>query len=292
MAAPAPGDGPAMGPILQHPSLTSFRAREANQGIVALFIISLALHAFLIGWATLESRLRPPLDLTIKSLPVELVTLGTPRDEKLLPRKVKPLPPEQGPEPQPEAAAEPVAAPEPIADPEPAANAVPIETKTDKPDQKVPESKTPPPENRSKPRRKLSNAARRLLRGAPDGRLDDALKKLEAREGQEKGSPFGTTTDPTRAANEYEADVAGVLKSKYRLPETIPPSQRRFLGAELVLFIDRKGRITRYEFTKRHSNQAFMSALERLLRSVQLPPPPKALARTYASTGLAVRFKP
>lgn len=244
------------------PPLASVRTRTAKRGFMPLVVASTMLHVGIFGGAVALASLRPEPRIDLNAIPVELVALGKPRDPKLLPRKVR------------RAAAR---DPAPVA--APTADGVALEAK----------SKKPAP--RKKPR-KLSAAARKLLAGGGEPDLDAALERLEAPEGLETGSNLGTTTDPARAANAYEAQVAALLRSRYKLPLTIPSSQRRFLVAELVLFIDRRGRVTRHTFTKRHPNAAFMGALESLLKSVTLPPPPKSLARGYASEGLAVRFKP
>ena len=138
----------------------------------------------------------------------------------------------------------------------------------------------------------MSAAARRLLQQASDTRLDDALTKIETQEGSPDGSIHGTTTDPTRAARGYEAQVGALLKQRYRIPDLIPQSQRRFLVAEVLLFIESDGQISRHRFTKPHPNQLFMQALERLLKSTRLPPPPRAIRRRYKSEGMLVRFVP
>lgn len=239
-------------------NMTSSRSREANRGFFSLILASVLFHSGAVGAAIYIQGRTPRIDLNLESMPVELVSLGKARDPDLLPRKA-PV----------------AAAPDP--------DGIALDgIKPKKPRRK--------PKNRPKPRRKLSAAAKKLLQGR-DEDLDRALSKIE-REGSEDGFEEGTTTNPTEAATAYEAEVASMLRSRYQLPNTIPPSQRRFLEAELVLFIDRKGQITKYEYIKKHNNQAFMNALESLLRSLKLPAPPVLLTREYATKGLAVRFKP
>lgn len=247
-------------------------APPAPQGLTWLIAVSLVVHAGVFAAAFYVSSLKPRRPLDLKAIPVELVALGKPRDERLLPRKVERQP-----------AAAPQAARKSPAQTEPAPkDAVALDaTKTEK----------KPRASRRTSEPELSDAAQRLLDGAKNRRLDEALKKLE-RSGRADGSPLGTTTDPKNLANAYEAKVKALLQNRYQLPLTVPPSQRRFLVAEVVLFVDRRGRIRRYEFLERHPNQAFMSALEGLLKSTELPPPPAALAAGYANDGLAIRFKP
>ena len=237
------------------------RRRASRSGFVGVLLASLGVHglafAAVVYAQSRKPRLRPPTG----AIPVELVRLGKPRDARLLPRKRA-----LAPAPSPDAVA-----------------------------LRTPEK--PPPKARPKRRPKstderMSAAARRLLAEAPDARLDDALTKIEAQEGSPDGSAYGTTTDPNRAARGYEAQVGTLLKQRYRIPELIPASQRRFLVAEVVLFIQPSGVISRYEFTKRHPNQLFMQALERLLKTTKLPPPPRAVRRRYRDEGMVVRFVP
>ena len=103
---------------------------------------------------------------------------------------------------------------------------------------------------------------------------------------------MGTTTDPAKAARGYAAIVTKALKNAYSLPETIPSSQRRFLNARVVLYIEPSGVVSRYEFIEAHPNKVFMSALETLLQTISLPAPPRELAAGFAKTGLEVVFKP
>lgn len=247
--------------------------RRQQAGFLPLVVASTVVHVGVFGAAVALANLNPQPRADLTALPVELVSLGKPRDPKLLPRKVR-----RRASKTPEAPA--------VSPPKADAVALDGKTKSDKKSRTDQKSRTP-----KKPR-KLSAAAEALLAGGGDPDLDDALAKLEDPEGRPDGSRLGTTTDPAHAANAYEAQVAALLRARYKLPLTIPSSQRRFLAAELVLYIDRNGRVTRHVFTKRHPNAAFMGALENLLRSVQLPPPPRALAAGYAREGLAVRFKP
>jgi TonB-like protein len=238
----------------------SVRTRQANRGFSAVVMLSIIIHGVAIGGALYAQHMKPRLDITRASIPVELVQLGKRRDPKLLPRIVEEqqaaAPPDEG---------------------------VPLETK-----------ETPPAEkSETKPKKppKLSAAAKALLDGKQD-KMDRALQKVEDREGDPEGDIHGTTTDPTKAAQGYMKTIISSLKSNYRLPETIPASQRQFLRASVVLFIERDGSIARYEFTQRHPNELFMGALEALLKSMKLPPPPAAQAAQLHDTGIEVVFKP
>ena len=232
------------------------RQRAVNRGFKWVLIASFVLHFGVFGAVVFAQSQRPAV-VVKDAIPVELVQLGKPRDPDLLPRKVRRAPP-------------------------PPDDGVNLDTG------KKPKTK---PKRKRDPDKAMSDAARRLLNDANDSALDNAFSKLDEPEGSPDGVARGTTTDPTRAARGYEAQVGASLKQAYRLPETLK-SRRQFLSAEFVLFIESNGRIARYEIVKSHPERVFMSALENLLKSHQLPAPPKALAKRYRDQGVRVRFKP
>ena len=269
---------------MSNPNLRSRSA--ASAGFTGWVIASLLLHGGVVGSVVYAQSLKPPRVKLTDSIPVELVRLGN-RDPKLLPRKAPPPPPEPA-APPPEPAAPP---PEPTPPPPPAEEAVALATEPKPPPKpEKPPAKAPP----AKKKPKLSSAARRLLSGrsSAEGRLDDALAKLDDAEGSKDGSRLGTSNNAARAAVGYQRDVTAALTSKYVVPATIPSAQRRFLKARVVLFIDRSGRITKYEFAERHGNKLFMSALEKLLKTIKLPEPPRVLRRQVARDGIEVIFSP
>ena len=126
----------------------------------------------------------------------------------------------------------------------------------------------------------------------PQSSLDRALQRLKDQAGDPNGSRRGRSTDPAKAAQGYQRAVAAALKDAYVVPAPIPAAQRRFLKATVVLFIDRNGSITKYDFAERHGNKLFMSALEKLLSTLKLPKPPRALRRQVANQGVVVIFDP
>lgn len=268
--------------------MASPRSSKANSGFLPLLMVSIIVHVGSIGTTVYAVSLSPPRIQPSASIPVELVRLGKPRDPELLPRKVRaPPPPPPAPPPPPEPPPPEPAAPEP---PPPAeAVAVPVEPpKTEK--------EKPKPKTKAKPKKspRLSKAAQRLLqnRSSSEARLDDALAKLDEQEGSPDGSLRGTTTDPSKAAEGYIRALTEALDQAYDIPAAIPAAQRPFLKARVVLFIDRNGRITKFEFIERHSNKLFMSALENLLRTIRLPRPPAALRRRMARSGVEINFSP
>jgi hypothetical protein len=234
------------------------RSRAVNRPFKWIVGVSLGIHVGVFG-AVVFAQSRQPKVKVHDAIPVELVRLGKPRDPALLPRIAKSAPPP------------------------PADDAVALDTgqKKDKPERKPDKKKEP----------ELSDAARRMLEGPVDDRLEKTLAKVEEMEGAADGVAHGTTTDPNRAARGYEAQVAVSLKQAYQLPEMLK-SQQQFLSAEFVLYIEANGRISKYEIVKGHPNDLFMSALESLLKTHQLPAPPSALASQYRERGVLVRFKP
>lgn len=229
------------------------RRKSVNRGFKWVMISSLVLHFGIFG-AVVYAQTHKPASRVINSVPVELVRLGKPRDPDLLPRIQRQAPP-------------------------PPDDAIALDSG----------KKTQKPKREKKP--KMSNAARRMLAGANDDALDNALSKIEAPEGTADGSVEGTTSDPARAARGYVALAAASLRSAYSLPDILK-AQQQFLSAEILIFIGSAGQILKYEVVKRHSNDLFMSALERLLKSHELPPPPKELVNRFRTEGILVRFKP
>lgn len=246
---------------------TRERRASANRGFMPKVLGSLLVHSAAIGGALyVQSHQARPIELP-NAIPVQLVALGKKRSPELLPRKVEEPPP-----------------------PPPPTQGVALETGKE-PEKPNPPAEKDPPKVKPNPEQKLSDAARRLL-DSRESRLEAALGKIEEREGDPNGDPYGTTTDASKAATGYAATISRVLQSSYRLPETIPASQRRFLTAQVLLFIERDGTIKRFEFVEKHSNEMFMSALSALLKSLKLPPPPASEAKKLADSGLLVRFRP
>lgn len=234
-------------------------ARRRQRGLALAIGASIVVHGAGVAWALSSPKVEPRRAIE-SAIPVQLVKLGKKRDPNLLPRLTAEPPP-------------------------PAPDTVKLDTGKD------PAPSASPRERPKKTDDKLSDAARRLLER--DNALDRALERVEEPEGDPEGDVGGTTTDATNAAKGYEAQVARVLKSKYSVPEAIPAGQRQFLRARVILFIDRSGAISRFEFVERHPNTLFMGALENMLGgSLQLPPPPASEAARYASDGLEVAFSP
>lgn len=241
-------------------STTRSRSQASNRGFTIFVTLSFAIHGTLIGGVVFAQYLKPAPPPVVNSMPVQLVRLGKKRDPKMLPRLVgrRPPPPTEG-------------------------IALDNGNKPKKPSRKRPTRRKEP---------ELSAAAKRLLESTNNAAIDRAMNSLDEPEGDPNGDPNGTTTDATNIASGYVAEVIRALKSNYKLPQTIAPSQRRYLSAEVLLYVEANGRISKYDFVKKHSNQAFMGALESMLKTLQLPPPPRQIAKEWANTGVVVRFKP
>jgi outer membrane biosynthesis protein TonB len=233
------------------------RRRSGNRGFWLTAFLSLGIHVGIGAAALYAQPKRQTIDLN-RAIPVQLVKLGKKRDPALLPRIYEPPPP-----PKDEGVA--------LAKDEP----------------------TPPPKDeKKKSKDELSDAAKRLLDS--DKRLDEALRKVtpDDPEGDESGSELGTTSDTSNAAAGYIAEIGRALQSNYRLPEAIPASQRKFLKARVLLFIEPNGKVREFSFVEAHPNNLFMGALESLLKTVHLPPPPKAEAKRFQNEGVEVVFRP
>jgi hypothetical protein len=237
------------------------RVQALNRGFTRIFVFSLILHIGILGGVVYAQYAKGHRKREFTSVPVQLVKLGKKRDPNLLPQLTKPPP----------------AAPPPD-------EGIALDTENKaKPTQQTKDQPKPQKEPQ------MSDAAKRLLENAKD--LDERYREVED-EGDPNGSIYGTTTDPTNAATGYLAEVSVVLQQNYSLPKTIAESERRFLSAEVVLFVERDGTISKYEFGNIHPNEAFRRALEALLKTVKLPPPPANMAEEYRTDGIAVRFKP
>jgi outer membrane biosynthesis protein TonB len=216
-------------------------------------------HAFAIVAVVYVQNARPDQDV-IRSVPVELVRLGKPRDPKLLPRIQRPPPPPK------------------------AEDAVALDSAESPP--KKPETAPKPTPKKSL---KLSQAAEKFLAEAD---LDQAFERIEDREGDARGSVEGTAVRADNIAQGYLAEITQTLKAQYRLPETIPASERHFLTARVVLKIRRDGQILSHEILEIHPNPQFREALVGLLNTITLPPPPESLRKTLGTVGVEVVFKP
>jgi len=227
--------------------------------------VSVAAHVVLFAGAIAA---RPPVLESASQRPIaaRLVRLGQERPKELLPRKeVEP------------AAAEPPASPARPAPPQPGPSAPAVRTAPGKAASTrptAPAAKGTPSEGPHAARSRLSSVVSQLSQ--------------EIGEGSPDGDPLGESS--TAEGDQYLASVVRALRQSYRLPATIPERERKALTGSLVLHVDRDGRITAFEFTRRSGNPVFDEALERAVRQTRLPPPPAAQRETYQK-GVEVDFR-
>lgn len=227
---------------------------------VWLAIVGSALvHAALVGVLVVAGFLKDAHSSTRSRAKITaLLRKGKPRPKEWLPRK------------QPAAAP---AAPKNVR-PDP-------KKKTDDADKKTRPEKTRP--DKVDYSNQMSNALASLRKG--EGNPDDEV------EGSLDGVEDGTSLVAEKG-NAYMTEVYKAVKGQYKVPKTIPPRERMFLSATVVITIDARGHIRELEFEKSSDNDVFDSAIEGAVRrAAPFPPPPAELVDTYASEGFGIEFK-
>lgn len=228
-----------------------------------------------------------------KPIAAKLVRLGTPRDERLLPRlptapavpparkdapQVTPGKEVQTPPPAPEPKPEPPPPPPPEAKPAP----------TPAPPEPKPTPKAPPQQATAPKKAETSTQSN----------LDDIMQRFAAadRRGKAEDLPGQLDGDPEGDAEQaaegerYLALVQKRLRDNYVLPSTIPQAERVRLSAQVRIHIERNGAISKFEIERSSGNAQYDAALQSAVqRSSPLPPPPDHLLRTFRN-GLPVRF--
>jgi colicin import membrane protein/protein TonB len=227
---------------------------------------SVLVHAVLVGWAAIRAP-SPAIDLEQKPIHAKLVRLGEKRPEQWLPRKEAPPPPAPAARPSPAPVTAP-AAPAKPATPSPAARPAPAPAP-------APASAVP---------------------GKPGGTsLASILSKVqrqvdEQRWGDPDGSPAGDSD--TAEGDQYSALVDRALRANYVVPVTVPERERLHLEANVILWIEPDGRITRWKQDRSSGNPTFDAAVERTLRATtRVPPPPEHLKDTYRRVGIQLLFR-
>lgn len=228
--------------------------------------VSGALHAALFAVAILRGS-APEIDLEQKPIVAKLVRIGEQRPKELLPRKEEP-PPAPAP-----------ADPAPVPVPTATAPVAPAPAVTTKP-------AAPRPPAPAKPAAAPSRGTGRSLSSV----LDRVRKETdEAQWGSPDGDPMGDASDGDEG-DRYLALVTRALQDNYNVPPTIPERERLHLRAQIALYIEADGRITRFEFERRSGNDAFDNALERAIRQTRAPPPPPDKRIVYRTRGILVLF--
>ena len=215
---------------------------------------SVLVHAVLLGLVLGYGALfqRALIDLNQKPIQAKLVRLGTPRDEKLLPRIEEPPPPPKEPPPP---APAPVAALPPV-DPAPAKKTADERQKLLGAFDKMSKAKRPPE-----------------MSGALDG---------------------DTSGDAAEAEGErYYGQLSAQVKRFYDVSETIPDQERVRLVAQVALFIDPNGQLSRARLVKSSGNDLFDgSVLSAVKRAAPFAPPPTHLRNALQKYGIVLQFRP
>jgi TonB family protein len=238
-------------------SLLATPPQPLGRFLVPSVLVHAVLLGLVLGYGALTAR--PLIDLDQKPIVAKLVRQGTPRDEKLLPRidETPPPPKEQAPPP----------APAPVAVPSPAA---PAPAKTKAPGQKTGDE-----------RQKLLGAF-------------DQMSKTK-RPAEVSGALDGDTSgDASESEGErYYGQLSAQVKRFYDVSETIPDQERVRLVAQVALFIDSSGQLSRVRLAKPSGNDLFDSAvLEAVKRAAPFAPPPVHLRSALQKYGIVLQFRP
>jgi TonB family protein len=249
-----------------HPAVAQSLLVKKPLPMRAFLIASAMAHGILLGAIVASSylRLTPAIDMNQQPIKASLVRLGKPRDEKLLPQKDQPLPPE-------EKKLEP--APAPPAPPEPK-GAVAI------PDVKASDASKKSGEKSAADRRKqLFSAFSKTAAGS---------RELE---GQADGDPGGDSA--TAEGERYWALLSAQVRRNYDVSQTIPEQERLHLKAQVLVMIGRSGELQRAQVIRPSGNSMFDNAvLAAVKRTAPFSPPPDHLRDALQRKGVALEFRP
>ncbi len=250
--------------------------------------ISIGLHVALFLGAAIGSSASScgdGVDRNQKPIAAKLVRLGTPRDEKLLPRipTAPPAPPATKTAPVVTPGdTKPVAEPSPIpTPPKPQETSKPVAAAT-------PTPPTPPASRAEAPKddgkQKLDDIMKRFATGTRVGEAQELPGQLD-------GDPMGDAEN-AEEGERYLALVIQRLRSQWVMPTAISAEERIRLTAVVTLWVERNGSISRHQISQPSGNGLFDAALESAVqRSSPLPPPPDHLVSTFRR-GVAVTYKP
>jgi len=259
--------------------------REERLGLA--WTISACLHvaivaAFFAGSVDACGGEREPPQTPIAA---KLVRLGTPRDERLLPRLPTQTPTpsraQDAPVVQPgeKVAATPPAPTPPPPKPAEAAAPSPVAAAAPQPKQ---QAKAPAAAPKNDSKQKLDDIMRRFTTGSRQGPADPLP-------GQVDGDPLG---DAEKAAEgeRYLALVQRRIQANYTVPSTIPDEERIRLRAVVTIRVEPNGVISDFRITMPSGNDLFDAALESAVRRASpLPPPPDHLRASLQA--LPINFR-
>ena len=212
-----------------------------------------------------------------------LVRLGTPREERLLPRlpTQTPTPPaaKDAPVVQPgEKVAQPLPTPTP---PKPTEAAVPSPVAPAAEAPKA-QAKAPADAPKNESKQKLDDIMKQFSTGSRQGPADPLPGQLD-------GDPLGDAEDAAEGER-YLALVQRRIQSHYTVPSTIPDDERIRLRAVVTIRVESNGVISDFRITKPSGNDLFDAALESAVRRASpLPPPPDHLRASMQA--LPINFR-
>ncbi len=254
-----------MGTAATHHSLLLKKSTPWGPFLLASVIghVGLLFSGVVYSWLTAP----PPMDLNQKPIIAKLVRKGTPRDEKLLPRKEELPPPPQ--EVKGQSAPVPVPVPTPaVAAPGPSAAAA------------------------AKAQKQAGAATGADRRKQLFGAFDKTSKKtnLDDLEGAVDGDPDG---DAANAEGErYWGMLSAQVRRNYDVSQTIPEQERLHLKAKVTLFLSKTGGVLKQSIVS-SGNPLFDNAvLAALKKAAPFSPPPEHLRDSLQKVGVTLEFKP
>lgn len=266
-------------------ALSGLVPRKERFGLA--WTVSVCLHVaifagFFLGSVGSCSGESEPLQTPIAA---KLVRLGTPRDERLLPRlpTQTPTPPRAKDAPVVQAgekvAAEvPTPAPSP---PKPTEAAAPSPVAVAAPEPKQ-QAKAPADAPKNDSKQKLDDIMKRFSTGARQGPADPLPGQLD-------GDPMGDAEEAAEGER-YLALVQKRIQSNYTVPSTIPDEERIRLRAVVTIRVEPNGVISDLRISKPSGNDLFDAALESAVRRASpLPPPPGHLRASLKA--LPINFR-
>ncbi|MFL5318680.1 MAG: TonB C-terminal domain-containing protein [Myxococcaceae bacterium] len=250
-----------------NPALQSAFVRKPSR--MGPFLLgSLGGHVALFGSILLFSyfKLTPDVNLDQKPIHAELVKLGKPRDQKLLPTKDQLPPPPQ----------------EVKAPPSQKEDVVPEKTTP------IPVPNVKPQETKAQTGDKSSQSKKSLF-GAFD-KLGKAPKPDDST-GQENGDVNGTSSEAI--GDQYAALITSQIRREYNVSDTISEQERMYLKAQVLVKISRTGEITFSKLIAPSQNDLFNDAVLAAVKKVgHLSPPPAEFQEEFASKGVVLQFTP
>jgi colicin import membrane protein/protein TonB len=107
--------------------------------------------------------------------------------------------------------------------------------------------------------------------------------------GDPNGDPEGDSEEGS-PGDRYDALIFKAVHANYVVPSTIPDKERLYLKANMTIWVEPDGTISRYEITRSSGNPAFDAALDRAIRATRLPPPPDDWEQQFRKRGRTLQF--